>query len=207
MGVAANINPNTTPQIITASHSPSTSHDSVFHRIVIDTFHGDKNQNLTDKGEFHRREPSTAGESPSNGEFDKGVTSSNTHIHEMFDIIDNNIVTDNKIAMRLFIQPSDRRRVNQLAKIRSSINDNKEANFVSLMYLMSRARVRSVKQSDKEGENFTSVHCVGLSESTANRNINMRGKGSPDSHIVKEIEPNAPVVTVTLGGPGQGAPR
>ncbi|MHA2265901.1 MAG: hypothetical protein ACXAEN_26205, partial [Candidatus Thorarchaeota archaeon] len=34
---------------------------------------------------------------------------------------------------------------------------------------------------------------------------NFTGKGSPDSHIVKEIEPNAPVVTVTLGGPGQGA--
>jgi hypothetical protein len=205
VGVLANINPNTTPQIITASHSPSTSHDSVFHRIVIDTFHGDKNQTLTDKGEFHRREPSVVLDSPSNGEFDKGVTSSNTHIHEMFDIIDNGSISGNKEGMRLFIQPSDRRRVNQLAKIRSSVSDGEEANFVSLMYLMSRARVRSVKESDKEGENFTSVHCVGLSESTANRNVSVRGKGSPDSHIVKEIEPNAPVVTVTLGGPGQGA--
>ena len=35
--------------------------------------------------------------------------------------------------------------------------------------------------------------------------MNIIGEGSPDSTIVKEIEPNAPVVTVSLGGPGQGA--
>ena len=37
------------------------------------------------------------------------------------------------------------------------------------------------------------------------QNINSMGTGSPDSTIIKEIEPNAPVVTVSLGGPGLGA--
>jgi hypothetical protein len=203
IGVGTNAYPNTTPQIITASHTPSTKHDSVFHKIVIEPSTS-KNSDLTDKGDYERREPSQAIESPSNGEFDKAGTVSGTNIHEMFDIIDNQF-RDSNNTLRLFLQPSDRRRINQLSTMRSQISDFNEPNFVSLMYLMSRARIRAVLESNNAGDSFTTVKCVGLTESTVNRNVSVRGKGSPDSQIVKEIEPNAPVVTVTLGGPGQGA--
>ncbi len=203
IGVGTNAYANTTPQIITASHSPSTKHDSVFHKIVIDPQSNSKNREMTDKGSYLRREPTTAIESPSNGEFDISGTVSGTSIHEMFDIIDN-IYSDNG-NLRLYIQPSDRRRVNQLTNVRTQITDFREPNQISLMYLMSRARIRAVLDSNREGENFTTIRCMGLTESTVNRTVNVRGKGSPDSQVVKEIEPNAPVVTVTLGGPGQGA--
>ena len=39
----------------------------------------------------------------------------------------------------------------------------------------------------------------------ASSTVDVKGSASPDSHIVKEIMPGAPVVTVTLGGAGQGA--
>ena len=75
------------------------------------------------------------------------------------------------------------------------------------MYLITKARVRSVEEkedADGGGGNVV-ILCEGLSSALTSRSIDVRGKGSPDSHIVKEIEPNSPVVTVTLGGPGQGA--
>ena len=39
----------------------------------------------------------------------------------------------------------------------------------------------------------------------ADQTVSYSGDGSRDSHIVKEIQPGAPVVSVTLGGAGQGA--
>jgi len=47
--------------------------------------------------------------------------------------------------------------------------------------------------------------CHGLISDISGSTIDVNAAGSPDSHIVKEIMPGAPVVTVTLGGPGQGA--
>ena len=203
IGVGTNVYPNTTPQIITASHSPSTTHDSVFNKIVIEPNATSKNKDLTDKGTYFRKEPSTVIDSPSNGEFDIGGTLSATHIHEMFDIIDNQYLPNG--SLRLYVQPSDRRRINQLDTMRTQVTHNKEPNQISIMYLMSRARIRAMLDSNNEGESYTTVRCIGLTESTVNRGVSVRGKGSPDSQVVKEIEPNAPVVTVTLGGPGQGA--
>ena len=45
----------------------------------------------------------------------------------------------------------------------------------------------------------------GLMDDIASMASEYIGEGSPDSVIVKETRPDAPVVTVTLGGPGQGA--
>ena len=72
---------------------------------------------------------------------------------------------------------------------------------------MSRTRIRSVREDEdpESNEKIVTVLATGIAEGLANQNVNITGSGSPDSHIVKEIEPNAPVVTVTLGGPGQGA--
>jgi hypothetical protein len=144
--------------------------------------------------------------SPSNGEFDSGSTSSNTHIHELFDVIDNHPISDSNTSnMRIYLQPSDRRRVNQMTHLRSRADGVIEPNITTLLYHMSRARVRSVEEKESNGIKSTVIQCRGLSEAAISRTVSKTGSGSPDSHIVKEIEPNAPVVTVTLGGPGQGA--
>ena len=121
--------------------------DSVFHRLLI----GDvtsKAGALTDKGLYSRREPSSVPSSPSAGEFDKGTTASSTNIHEIFDVIDNaEVLGEDTPTTRLFIQPSDRRRVNQLTNLRTLLTDGDECNMSSLMYLMSRAKIRSVGES------------------------------------------------------------
>ena len=77
----------------------------------------------------------------------------------------------------------------------------------TLLELMTRGRVRSIAEKVDGDSNMrtTEVTVHGIAESALSQNVNVLGSGSPDSHVVKEIEPNAPVVTVTLGGPGQGA--
>ena len=198
--------PNTPPKIVTASHTSVDEHESVFHRMLINTVSNNKQKTLTDKTVYSRREPSTVVSSPSNGEFDSGSTSSNTHIHELFDVIDNHPITSSSTSnMRIYLQPSDRRRTNQMSQLRSLLDDDDEANTITLLYHMSRARVRSVEERESNGTKSTVIQCRGLSEAAVSRTVSKIGTGSPDSHIVKEIEPNAPVVTVTLGGPGQGA--
>jgi hypothetical protein len=107
--------------------------------------------------------------------------------------------------MRIYLQPSDRRRTNQMTHLRSTLDEGAEPNVTTLLYHMSRARVRSVEERESNGVKSTVIQCRGLSEAAVSRTVSKTGTGSPDSHIVKEIEPNAPVVTVTLGGPGQGA--
>ena len=193
---------NTTPQVILESVSTTKNHESVFNKLVFNKVIPKKA--LTDKGNYERIEPDTVVDSPANGQFDTGVTSSSTPIHEMFDIIDNIAILDSNISdTRLIIQPSDRRRTNQLAHLRST-SDVGDNNIISTLFLMSRARIRSIESNEDENGSFTTIKCAGLSGTAISRNIEFSGRGSPDSHIVKEIEPNSPVVTVTLGGPGQG---
>jgi hypothetical protein len=200
----ATAEPNTPPQIVTASHTTTTDHDSVFHRILLERV-SPKNRNLNDKTTYSRREPSTVISSPSNGEFDLGTTSSHTQIHEMFDVIDNVAIEGNAAAnLRFYIQPSNRERINQLYRLRSLAEDIDETNNVSLYFLMSKARISSVDEKEDDGVKKTVITCYGSNQSIVNQSVSKTGKGSPDSHVVKEIEPNAPVVTVTLGGLGQG---
>ena len=195
---------NSPPKVIVESVSSTGTHESVFNRIALNKV--EQKVNLTDKGLYSRVEPHTTADSPSAGEFDTATASSSTPIHEVFDIIDNIEIVDSPTSdTRIIIQPSDRRRTNQLTNVKSLVSTSDDANTASLMYLMSRARVRSIEETEGEGQNFTTIRCIGLSEAATSRSINEIGRGSPDSHIVKEIEPNSPVVTVTLGGPGQGA--
>ena len=69
-------------------------------------------------------------------------------------------------------------------------------------YLVSRGRVLSFGD---EADGTSSMLAYGLVSDIASASVSAKGDGAPDSHIVKEIMPGAPVVTVTLGGPGQGA--
>jgi len=196
---------NKTPSVILDSTSSGRSHESVFNKVRLSK-PGHKHS-LNDIGDYSRVEPQTVPGSPSTGEFDTGITTSHSHVHEVFDIIDNvPLVNDSISNMSLILQPSDRSRTNQLSRAKSLLDSFDTPSQFKIMCMMSRARVRSIKENDAADKgNYTVVHCVGLSESAASRNVDFVGTGSPDSHIVKEIEPNAPVVTVTLGGPGQGA--
>ena len=196
---------NKTPSVILDSTGAGRSHESVFNKVRLSK--PNHKYSLNDIGDYSRVEPKTVPDSPSTGEFDTAITASYSHVHEVFDIIDNvALMNDNTSNMSLILQPTDRRRTNQLNRLRSLLNSFNTPSEFKIMCMLSRARVRSIRESDAaEKGNYTVVHCVGLSESAASRNVDFIGTGSPDSHIVKEIEPNAPVVTVTLGGPGQGA--
>jgi len=196
---------NSPPKAVEDSTSQTTEHESVFHRLSIGV--GGTKISMASKGIYSRIEPHSVEGSPANGKYDVGVSASSSPIHEMFDIIDNQSITNATTTnTRLIVQPSDRRRTNQLKNIKTALNTTDTINSAAIMYLMTKARVRSVEEKEEAGGGGeTVIICEGLSSALTSRSINLRGKGSPDSHIVKEIEPNSPVVTVTLGGPGQGA--
>ena len=195
---------NATPQVILESVSTTGIHKSAFNKLVLNKLTAA--ETLVDKGTYDRVEPNVVVNSPANGQFDTGVTSSSTHIHELFDIIDNYALDNDPYSdMAFVIQPSDRRRTNQLVNLRTEEGTSYKKNALTAMFLMSRARVRTIEETEGENGTYTTINCVGLSEVAVSRSIDFSGRGSPESHIVKEIEPNSPVVTVTLGGPGQGA--
>ena len=125
-----------------------------------------------------------------------GTTSQSTCVNEYFDIIEHN---SNGNTMQLVIQPSDRNRVNILSKL---LTGTEKANKISIESLVSRARVMSFNQ--EENGQYT-IRAHGVTSDLSSSSVYVKGSASPDSHIVKEIMPGAPVVTMTLGGVGQGA--
>jgi hypothetical protein len=126
----------------------------------------------------------------------RGTTNQSSCVHEIFDIIEHKSVGQ---EIRITVQPSERTRFMQLAKaeIRPDV-----ANHFTVESLMSRGRVLSFAD-DSEGNAVMRAH--GLISDIASASVSVKGSASPDSHIVKEIMPGAPVVTMTLGGAGQGA--
>ena len=126
----------------------------------------------------------------------KGTTNQSSCIHEYFDIIEHK--SSGRVT-KLTIQPSDKARFNLLSKLNSSSN---LANHISVENLVSRGRVLSFAD-DANGNTVMTAH--GLVSDLSSSSVYVKGSAAPDSHIVKEIMPGAPVVTMTLGGPGQGA--
>lgn len=126
-------------------------------------------------------------------------TNQSTGVHEVYDIIDNVHIGG---LVHLYVQPSDRRRHSQLSRLFTRDIPQVRPNQVSVAYLMARGRVLSFSDDNKRG---LEMRCHGLTSDIAGSLVDVSGAGAPDSHIVKEIMPGAPVVTVTLGGPGQGA--
>ena len=194
---------NITPQNINASHTTKAEHDSVFNRLLIERVESTASLSQIKTA---RKDPYTESGS-GDGQFDIALTSGASPIHEVFDIIDNRaLLYEGDAVHRFFIQPSDRRRTNQLQYLRTRNEREDGSNRVNLFHIMTRARLRSIAEVEgEEGGRYTVVNCVGLSDVALTRSVNEIGSGSPDSHVVKEIDPNAPVVSVTLGGIGQGA--
>ena len=126
-----------------------------------------------------------------------GPTSHSSNVHEVFDIIDNT-------ADKLLVHPSDKTRYSQLSKVFTKEDSQGNVpNTLSIQFLMGRGRIVSFSDSDSGGDLTMLGH--GFMHDIAGTSIDVMGSGAPDSHIVKEIMPGAPVITVTLGGPGQGA--
>ena len=126
----------------------------------------------------------------------KGSTNQSSCVYEYFDIIEHK---SRENVTSLVIQPSDRSRFSQLSKAKV---DGSLSNHISVEHLMSKGRVLSFGD-DSDGNTVMRAH--GLLSDIASSTVDVKGSASPDSHIVKEIMPGAPVVTVTLGGAGQGA--
>ena len=191
--------PASPPKPIKRSHNTG-KHPSVYHKLCIEPETSTASNTLTN----FVIDPIT--EKSATAEFDISPTSS-MRAFEMFDIIDNIVYEEgNRFLGEVFVQPSNKLRSNQLSQIRT-LASGSIPNVANIMFLMSRCRIRGVKNTDNPADNSssTTVVATGIAESFVNENVSGIGSGSPDSHIVKEIEPNAPVVTVTLGGVGQGA--
>lgn len=192
-----NATPASSPKVVKKSHN-NAIHESVYHKILLspttgidtNTVTNDILQPITDK--------------TGTGEFDISPMVLKSQTFEMFDIIDNTLSLD-ETKGKLFVHPTNRSRTNQLSKLNTMVN-TQQSQF-TLLELMTRGRVRSIAEKVDADNNMrtTEVTIHGIAESALSQNVNVIGSGSPDSHVVKEIEPNAPVVTVTLGGPGQGA--
>ena len=125
-----------------------------------------------------------------------GTTNQSTCVNEYFDIIEHSSVEG---RTSLVVQPSDRERINMLSKM---VAGSEKANTISIESLVARGRVLSFSD-DKGGNSVLRAH--GLTSDLASSSVYVKGSAAPDSHIVKEIMPGAPVVTMTMGGVGQGA--
>ena len=188
--------PCTPPAPVRASHV-SLDHESVYNRLTFTKAGIVTEDDLTEIGGYKRVTPTE--EKTGAGVFDVGIPDGISPVHETFDVIDNYLAPSGKL--HIFVQPTDRRRSNQLL---SALEDDSS---ITIMLMMARTRLRSISEENDPESNLTTITVTGAGvvESVLNRNVSAVGEGSPDSYIVKEIEPNAPVVTVTLGGPGQGA--
>lgn len=127
--------------------------------------------------------------------FGVGTTNQSTCVNEYFDIIEH---TSEGGITTLIVQPSDRSRFNLLSKL---VADTERASHISIESLVAKARVLSFSD-DADGH---TIRAHGITSDLSSSSVYVKGSAAPDSHIVKEIMPGAPVVTMTLGGVGQGA--
>ena len=189
------------PQGIDSSHSLDPAHASVYNRVIMRM----QNRAIPDlpvdtAPTYYRQSPAVDNVNTS-GAFDVGATNQSTHANEVFDIIDNYRDRGNHV---LILQPSNRNRVMQLAKAVGESDTGSDPSYISLEFLQVRGRITAIESAQGATGRQIMIDCRGLMDDV-NVSADLLGDGSPDSHPIKEIAPGAPVVTVTLGGPGQGA--
>ena len=121
---------------------------------------------------------------------------------EVFDIIDNYLVNG---FHHVIVHPTRRNRTMQLSRVVGTKDDSKDHTFATIEYIQGQGRINSFQVADDKGSRQLIMRARGLMDDVSDQSVSYTGDGSPDSHAVKEIMPGAPVVTVTLGGAGQGA--
>ena len=142
------------------------------------------------------------GEAPTHYQESKQFASQKGGAFEMFDIIDNDKEGDSYIFI---VQPSKRERTMQLSRVTPATVDFTDNTYFTIEYIQTNARLTSMQINDSGAGRYLIMEGQGLMADVADQTVAYGGDGSPDSHIVKEIQPGAPVVSVTLGGAGQGA--
>mgnify|MGYP003626087456 CR=1 FL=1 len=129
-----------------------------------------------------------------------GTASQSSAVHEIFDIVSHS--TSGRFV-ELVVQPTQHSRFTQLSRLYTvEGNSSMPSNKFEIHHLMGRGRALSLSDADA-GTGVLRAH--GLGVDLAANSVSVKGDGAPDSFIVKETMPGAPVVTVTLGGAGQGA--
>lgn len=187
--------PQTPPRGIESSHAEDSTHPSVYHKLVMRPSNKAKSNADALSDDHYRRAPTTTG-----GNI--GSTTQSSNIFESFDIIDNYPEGDQHVFV---VQPTNRSRVLQLSNFVTNRESDDDPSFFSLEFLLSRGRVNNIEAVRTGQGRRVTLTARGLMDDIAMLESDYSAEGSPDSHIVKEIKPGAPVVTVTLGGPGQGA--
>jgi hypothetical protein len=173
-------------------NADTVSHPSVYHKMIIHAA-SDRKESI-DLGASSYKMTAVSG--------NLGTTSQSTHAYEVYDIIDNFKQDAN---IHIILQPSSRTRCMQLSKVVSVVDNNTDPTVFSIEYLQTRGRVSSFKHESTDIGSISVLQVTGLMDDIAGAEVNITGDGSPNSHLIKELSPDAPVVTVTLGGPGQGA--
>ena len=101
----------------------------------------------------------------------------------MFDIIDNVVKksTESIPPLYMFNHPIEHG-TNQLAKMRTNLTEGNSPSIASLLFLMSRTRIRSVRETKTPiimKKLFLFYWQQGIAEGLANQNVNITGSGSP----------------------------
>jgi hypothetical protein len=176
--------PNKPPQGVA-----TTTHPSVYHKIHIHPVQ----RSASDP---------PIGEAPTNYQESVQYASQKGGAFEMFDVIDNDKKGDSYIFI---VQPSKRERTMQLSRVTPATIDVNDSTYFTVEYIQSTVRVVSMQVNDTGAGRYLVMEGQGIMSDVSDQTVSYAGDGSRDSHIVKEIQPGAPVVSVTLGGPGQGA--
>ena len=199
--------PQSPPIGIPSSHLVDTSHPSSYHKLIIRPLQsGSSAKSRSDPpistapNQFVLS-PLVEATTNASGVFDTPANNQRTHLFESFDIIDNWSVGKSRMFI---IQPTTRSRTMQLSKFVGSDTNNIDTNFLSIEYLLMRGRIKSFQDLRDTKRNLL-IHGVGLVDDIKGVQTSFTGDGSPDSHPIKEVNPGGPVVSVSLGGPGQGA--
>jgi len=176
--------PNKPPQGVA-----TTSHPSVYHKMHINPIQ----RSASDP---------PVGEAPTHYQESVQFASQKGGAFEMFDIIDNDKKGDSYIFI---VQPSKRERTMQLSRVTPATIDVNDSTYFTVEYIQSTVRVVSMQVNDTGAGRYLIMEGQGIMSDVSDQTVSYSGDGSRDSHIVKEIQPGAPVVSVTLGGAGQGA--
>ena len=193
--------PQSPPKVIAEHFTSNSSPSSVFHRGVISTQTDELNKQIAvDDSKFSQSFGAVLAQTGT-GEFDIPSVSQAAGMFETFDIIDNVYVNG---LYSLLVQPVQRYRTGSLLGVRTK--DNGDAHRLEIHYLLGRGRVLSIDEQMSGNTRSARIIARGLEADLVGRSdTDVVGRGAPDSNIVKEIMPGAPVVAMTLGGPGQGA--
>jgi hypothetical protein len=181
--------PQSPPVGIASAHVETNSHASVYHRMRTVLNSNTPTSPMTDTT-LYRRSPVSGND---------GETNLRNNMFEFFDIITNYTRGGQIIVV---MHPSDKSRSMQLGKFFSSRND---PYLFCLEYLSGRGRLHEITSKDSATGTEIDVAVRGLMDDIASMPAEFIGEGAPDSTVVKELSPDSPVVSVTLGGPGQGA--